>query len=232
MTTITTCLLSGGLDSSTALAFWKSHREHDEDLDALHIQYGQRHHRERYAATDVARALDVPLTSRSVPLDGGYSALTSFREVPLDRTADEMTGRPPITYVPMRNSVMLSMAVAHLESRVLAKIEDEGEDIEYAFVLVGANLDDFSGYPDCRPDYYEIMEDALRIGSKMCSEHRVKFEIVRPLITQTKIEVAKLAIKFGLDVDLTWSCYLGGSEPCRRCDACQLRDQALKEARA
>lgn len=234
MTTITTCLLSGGLDSSTALLHYKQWPlEPGESLDALHIQYGQRHHREVNAARDVARALDVPLEIVSAPLSqlARHSALTNrTRGVPVDRTMSEMAAPGPITYVPMRNTNLLALATAWVESRVLDTIE-RGEEVKEATLLVGANYDDHGGYPDCRPRFYNTFEKLVRRGSMMCTRFGVHFRVVRPLINMTKIEIARMAITYGLDVDLTWSCYLGGEEPCAQCDACQLRDRALTEAR-
>lgn len=193
----TVVLLSGGVDSSTALALMINQ---GEDIFALTVDYGQRHRREIKAATDVANYYRIKhLVARVDPLLFSGSALTVGREVP-DCHANE----PDATYVPARNTVLLALAAARAESIGATKI------------VIGANADDEAGYPDCRRKYVEAFRDVLQLGTL---KH---VWLMAPLIGMTKADVLREAAKLEVPLSLTWSCYRGGSEPCGRCGACEM----------
>ncbi len=219
-------LLSGGLDSTTVAAH--AVRAGGEVL-ALSIAYGQRHARELAAARAVAGALGIALVEADAAFYGrlaAHSALTSGElEVPTDRPAEAMAGEVPITYVPLRNTFFVTLAAAVLESRLLRRIEQEGADparLE-GVIYVGANAIDYSGYPDCRPEFYRAMERVLALGSKVGSALGVPLRIEAPIIAMSKAEIVRYGLELGAPLALTWSCYRGGAAPCGRCDACQLR---------
>lgn len=205
-------LLSGGLDSATALAEAKAA---GFDVYALTVLYGQRHAVEREAAQRVASALGV---ARHVeqPIDlraFGGSALTAEIEVPKDRSADAMAEEIPITYVPARNTVFLSLALAWAES------------IGAFDIFLGVNCLDYSGYPDCRPEYLLAFEILANLATKAGVERTGRFRIHAPLLTMTKEQIILRGRELGLDYGLTHSCY--DPDPsglsCGHCDSCQLR---------
>lgn len=207
-------LLSGGMDSATTL-FWAKKRGFD--CLCLTFDYGQRHCREIDAAKKIARIagcsskvikLKFPwkgdaLTDKNVPLPRGRLS-SKFRNV-------------PSTYVPARNTVFLSIALSCAES------------IRAKAILIGANAVDFSGYPDCRPDYYAAFRKMARLGTK-CGIQGKPIAILAPLIKLSKAQIVRLAGKLRVPLDLTWSCYAGGKKPCGKCDACLLRDKGFREA--
>jgi len=210
-------LLSGGLDSSTAAAVAK---DRGCELYALTFDYGQRHQREIESAKAVGRALrvrDHVIISFDLRKWGG-SALTDDIEVPVDRDAAEIGQDIPITYVPARNTIFLSFALGYAET--------VGADS----IFIGVNQVDYSGYPDCRAEYLRAFERVANLATKAGVEGRMKFRIEAPLIDMTKAEIVKLGTSLGLDYGLTWSCYLGGEEPCGRCDSCKLRRAAFEAA--
>ena len=137
----------------------------------------------------------------------------------------------PISYVPMRNTTFLALAAALLESVVLESI-DRGEQVHRAVIVIGANAVDYSGYPDCRPEYYEAMTKALRLGSKIGDEHRLGFEVWTPVIGMSKAQVIMRGHDLGVPVTETYSCYNGGETHCGACDSCILRNKGFEEARA
>jgi 7-cyano-7-deazaguanine synthase len=212
-------LLSGGLDSTTALAIAK-----DEGfaLYALTIQYGQRHDAEIAAATLVAtRAGVIEHKFFHVPLSTfGGSALTANIDVPKHRTSQAMSKGIPITYVPARNTVFLSCALAWAE--VLG-----AQDI-----FIGVNAIDYSGYPDCRPEFVEAFERMADLATKAGVEGRQRLKIHAPLIRWSKAEIIRKGIELGVDYGLTWSCYDPRSDgtACGHCDSCQLRLKGFAEA--
>ncbi|MEW6067937.1 MAG: 7-cyano-7-deazaguanine synthase QueC [Nitrospirota bacterium] len=213
-------LLSGGIDSSTTLAFAKSQ---GYELYALSFDYHQRHKRELDSARMVASALGVKkhLIIRFDLREIGGSALTSDIEVPkkLRTQNPEFRIQIPVTYVPARNTIFLSFALAWAE--VL-----EAEDI-----FIGANAIDYSGYPDCRPEFLKAFEDMANLATKVSVEGKMKFKINAPLISMKKAEIIKLGIKLGLDYSLTWSCYdPQHGEPCNLCDSCLIREKGFQEA--
>jgi 7-cyano-7-deazaguanine synthase len=213
------CLLSGGLDSSTCLAVAK---RGGFETYALSFDYGQRHKIELEAAARVAKAIGVA-DHRVAKLDlrmFGGSALTSDIEVPKQRPAEEMSTGIPITYVPARNTIFLSLALAWAE--VL-----HAQDI-----FIGVNALDYSGYPDCRPEFLHAFERMANLATKAGVEGRMKLTIHAPLIDKSKADIVRLAGELNLDLSLTHSCYDPdeAGRPCGACDSCQLRAKGFSEA--
>jgi 7-cyano-7-deazaguanine synthase len=259
-------LLSGGIDSSTVLAIAKSE---GYDLYALSFDYKQRHKIELDSAGMVASALGVRkhlvigLDLREI----GGSALTSEIEVPKNRVQDRgfriqdkeesvssvlhrksvaaESSQVPITYVPARNTIFLSFGLAWAEV------------LEAENIFIGANAIDYSGYPDCRPEYLKAFEDMANLATKASTEGKMRFKVLAPLISMKKSEIIKTGARLGLDYSLTWSCYdpqskkvenkklkLKSSEPqasslktrnsgfvpCGRCDSCVFRAKGFQEA--
>lgn len=213
------CLLSGGLDSSTCLAYA---RREGYECYALSFDYGQRHRIELEAAARVAadlgavRHLVMPVNLR---LFGG-SALTAELEVPKGRSGEAMAAEIPVTYVPARNTIFLSFALAWAE--VLG-----AED-----VFLGVNAIDYSGYPDCRPEYLEAFERMANLATKAGVEGRMRFQIHAPLLRLTKADIVRLGRELGVNFALTHSCYDPGpgGKPCGACDSCILRRKGFQEA--
>ena len=227
-------LLSGGLDSTTVAT--QAVRD-GYDLIAVTVHYGQLHSRELDAAASVAASLglrqevvDVSFFRRLA----WYSALTNPDRfsIPAARTPEEMSADIPITYVPMRNTFLLSLASAYLESHVLQVLEGENASPESvrSALFIAANAIDYSGYPDCRPEFYESLASTLRLGSKIGTQYRVHFEIETPLLRMTKAEIVHHAVAIGAPIERTWSCYEGGAVPCGTCDSCILRAKGFAEA--
>jgi len=212
-------LLSGGLDSTTALAIAKSQ---EFRLFALSFSYGQRHEIELESAARVAKSLDAE-THLIADIDLraiGGSALTGDLEVPKERSDAEMSTGIPITYVPARNTIFLSFALAWAE--VLG-----AQDI-----FIGVNALDYSGYPDCRPEYIEAFEKMAGLATKAGVEGRMRIKIHTPLIAMTKGQIIKTGLLLGVDYSLTHSCYDPSAEglACGRCDSCGLRLKGFAEA--
>ena len=208
-------LLSGGLDSTTVAAIAAAD---GFEVNALTVRYGQVHAREVDAARAVARALGV---ARHVELDldlraVAVSALTGASAVPKDR---EMDASIPSTYVPARNTVFLSLALAWAES--LGALD----------VFLGVNALDYSGYPDCRPEFIAAFESMARLATKAGVEGGA-FTVHAPLITLSKADIIRRGLALGVDYGLTHSCYdpLPDGRPCRRCDSCVLRAKGFAEA--
>lgn len=212
-------LLSGGLDSATAAAIA---RQQGFSLQALSVDYGQRHRFELQAARCVAQSLGVERhVVLPVPLARfGHSALTDAIDVPKDRTVEQMAGDIPVTYVPARNTVLLSLALAYAES------------IDAADIFVGVNAVDYSGYPDCRPEYIAAFNALANLATKAGVEGRLKFTVHAPLIAWTKAEIIRRGTALGVDYGLTHSCYDPDAEgrSCGRCDSCQIRHQGFLDA--
>jgi 7-cyano-7-deazaguanine synthase len=210
-------LLSGGLDSATCLLVA---REDGFATRALSFDYGQRHALELDRARTIAARYGVR-EHRVVRLDfpgRGASALTDpSLQVPRNGLGREAI---PITYVPARNTLFLAHAVAW------------GEVVGAADIFIGANALDFSGYPDCRPEFLEAFERMANLGTKAGVEGRLTFRIRAPLLRMTKAEIVRRAAALGLDFALTTSCYAPGptGEPCTACDACLLREKGFREA--
>ena len=212
-------LLSGGLDSTTTLA-WAVREGYR--CDALTFTYGQRHDREVACAELVARRFQVRkhLVVQLDPALFRGSALTGGASLPLDRRLEEMAKEIPATYVPARNTVFLASALAYAEQAGAFDI------------FIGANAIDFSGYPDCRPEFIAAFETLANLGTKAAVSGAGRFRIHAPLMTKTKAEIVDLAFELGVDPGETWSCYSPQSSgrPCGRCDSCVIRDQAFQRA--
>ena len=219
MTRSAVILLSGGLDSATTAAI--AQREGFE-LYALSVDYGQRHRHELEAAGRVARAMGVKRhVTISVDLSQfGGSALTGAVDVPKDRSIQQMQQEIPATYVPARNTVFLSLALGYAEV------------IGAADVFIGVNAVDYSGYPDCRPEYIAAFEQLANLATKAGAEGRLRFVIHTPLITLTKAQIIRRGTELGVDYGLTHTCYdpAPDGRSCARCDACQLRLKGFAEA--
>ena len=211
--------MSGGLDSSTCLALA---RREGYACYALSFDYGQRHRVELEAAARVAARLGAERhVVASIGLDAfGGSALTAAIDVPKGRSLEEMGHGIPVTYVPARNTIFLSFALAWAEV------------LESADIFIGVNALDYSGYPDCRPEYIEAYERMANLATKAAVEGHMRVRIHTPLLRLTKAEIVKLARELGLDFGLTFSCYDPDPEgrACGLCDACLLRRKGFEEA--
>ena len=215
-------LLSGGLDSTTVLAIAKSE---GFSVYALTFRYGQRHSVEVEAAKAIARRAGVArhnVVDIDLTVFGG-SALTTDIPVPKDRDLAPPAARTkeiPVTYVPARNTIFLSYALA------LAEV------VEASNIFIGVNALDYSGYPDCRPEYIEAFEKMANLATRTGVEGRTRLTIRTPLIALTKAAIIRLGASLGVDYGATTSCYDPGSdgEACGRCDACQLRLKGFDEA--
>jgi 7-cyano-7-deazaguanine synthase len=235
-------LLSGGIDSSTTLAIVKNE---GYELYALTFDYNQRHQRELESALSVASTLEAKkhLIIKFDLSEIGGSALTSDMEVPKSFNSgirNPESGIIPVTYVPARNTIFLSFAIAWAE--VLS-----AENI-----FIGSNAIDYSGYPDCRPEYIKAFEDMANLATKASVEGRLRFRIRAPLISMKKSEIIRKGVELGFDYSLTWSCYdpqpaTAGVQsyeeenfklktpnteliPCGLCDSCMFRAKGFKEA--
>jgi 7-cyano-7-deazaguanine synthase len=211
-------LLSGGLDSATVLAIARSQ---GFALYALSFSYGQRHIFELEAAARVAKSIRVA-QHRVAAIDlrvFGGSALTADIDIPKGRTAGEMSHGIPITYVPARNTIFLSFALAWAE--VLGSSD----------IFIGVNALDYSGYPDCRPEFIEAFEKMANLATKAGVEGRQSLRIHTPLIAFSKAEIIQKGIELGVDYGLTSSCYDPSTtgEPCGQCDSCILRRKGFRE---
>jgi 7-cyano-7-deazaguanine synthase len=211
-------LVSGGLDSATCLAWARSQ---GFACLALSFDYGQRHRVELDAARRVASALGA-LQHIIVPIDlriFGGSALTADIRVPKRRSAREMGQGIPITYVPARNTIFLSFALAWAEVRAVSDI------------VIGVNALDYSGYPDCRPEFIRSFENTANLATRAATEGS-RLRIHTPLIRLTKAEIVRLGTSLGVDYSLTHSCYDPGRSglPCGECDSCLLRRKGFEDA--
>ncbi len=209
-------LVSGGLDSAVSLAYAKSQ---DYDIKALTIKYGQRHQREILSAINVCKSLNVS-EHRIIELDlrcFGASALTADFEIPKKQIPGE--GGIPITYVPARNTIFLSLALAFAESENAHSI------------FIGVSSVDYSGYPDCRPEFIKSFEYMANLGTR-AADNEEKFQIFTPVMKLSKSETVLLGKQLGVDFSLTWSCYDPTEEgkPCRECDSCILRAKGFWDA--
>jgi len=214
------CLLSGGLDSSTCLALA---RRDGFACYAITFDYGQRHKFELEAAARVAAALGAErrlVVKIGLDVFGG-SALTADVAVPKARSLDEMSHGIPVTYVPARNTIFLSLALAWAEV------------LESADIFIGVNALDYSGYPDCRPEYIEAYERMANLATRAGVEGHTRLKIHTPLIGFSKAQIVTLAHELGVPFGLTHSCYDPGpgGRACGACDACLLRRKGFEEAR-
>jgi 7-cyano-7-deazaguanine synthase len=211
-------LLSGGLDSTTTLAVAKSQ---GFEPFALSVDYGQRHRVELDRAAAVARAFGAA-EHKTVTLDLraiGGSALTADIPVPKDRTVDAIGHGVPVTYVPARNTILLGLALGYAET------------VGAFDLFLGANVLDYSGYPDCRPEFLQAFERLADLATKAGVEGG-RYRVHAPLLKLTKAEIIREGVRLGVDYSLTLSCYDPDAEgrACGRCDSCQLRRKGFAEA--
>ncbi len=212
-------LLSGGLDSTTAMAVARSQ---GFAVCALSVDYGQRHRVELERAAKIAKLLGA-IDHRVVTLDLrqiGGSALTANIEVPKDRDATAMSHGVPITYVPARNTILLGLALGYAE--VVGAFD----------IFIGANVLDYSGYPDCRPEFLAAFETLAELATKAGTEGGGKFRVHSPLLKMTKAEIIREGTRLGVDYSQTLSCYDpdAAGRACGRCDSCILRQKGFRDA--
>jgi len=207
-------LLSGGLDSATVAA--QAIADGYQAI-ALSFRYGQRHERELLAARQVAEALNIRdhfIVDVNLAQWGGSALTDASIAMPIEGV---QVGEIPITYVPGRNTVFIAIALSLAEAK--------GAEAIY----LGINAVDYSGYPDCRPDYLEAFQKLATLSSKVGVEGNAP-KLVAPLVMDSKTDIVRRARRLGVPIDLTWSCYQGGEIPCGVCDSCRIRNQALMEA--
>ena len=208
-------LLSGGLDSTTCLyvALKQGFAVH-----ALTINYGQRHVREMECARWITDHLEIEIKELTIQLPWkGSALLDSDILIPKGRSLEEMSSEIPATYVPARNTIFLSFALSWAEI------------LRAEAIYIGANTLDYSGYPDCRPEYFRAMEEVFEKATKVGVQGE-KIRIEAPLLHKTKAEIIKWGHELGVPFEHTWSCYQGKSAPCGECDSCLLRQKGFQEA--
>jgi len=208
-------LLSGGLDSTTLLFFAKAR---GFKAHCLIFDYQQRHKKEIRRAVSIARQVQSPFAVVKIALPWRGSALLD-KQIPLpkNRSLKRISAHKiPTTYVPARNIIFLSFAVSYAEA------------IGAGTVFIGANAIDYSGYPDCRPEFYLTYREVLKTGLKSGVEGKA-IKIATPLIHKTKAQIIQLGLSLKVPYHLTWSCYQGGKKPCGRCDSCLLREKGFAE---
>ena len=211
-------LLSGGLDSTTTLAIARSQ---DYETYVLSFDYGQRHARELEAARKIAKSLGAR-EHRIVKIDNRIfvgSALTDDIDVPKSRSEKDIGIGIPVTYVPARNTIFLAHALAWAET------------IPAGHIFIGANAIDYSGYPDCRPEFIALFETLANIGTKTGAEGG-RIQIHAPLLQLSKADIVRKAVELDVDLSLTHSCYdpLSDGRACGKCDSCLLRQKGFREA--
>ncbi len=209
-------LLSGGLDSSTVL--YQAQADGCECY-AISFNYQQRHQRELHSAKVIARCADVKehqVISFDLRHWGGSALTDDDIDVPKQRSLEEMSQNIPVTYVPARNTIFLSFGLSYAEA------------ISAQRVYVGVNALDYSGYPDCRPDYIQAMQKVFELGTKQGREGEA-IQILTPLIDLKKTQIIKLGNQLGVPWEHTWSCYTGDDVACGVCDSCRLRLAAFAE---
>tara|TARA_B100000700_G_C14866396_1_gene771160 strand:+ start:227 stop:898 length:672 start_codon:yes stop_codon:yes gene_type:complete len=207
-------LLSGGLDSATAtaIAIEKGHK-----VIGLSFNYGQRHHRELIAATELARHLNLiehKIIDINIGSWGGSSLTDMKKELPLNGVKK---GEIPNTYVPGRNTVFIAIGLSLAEARGANQL------------VLGINAMDYSGYPDCRADYIDAYQNLAKLSSKSGREGN-EIKLWAPLIHWNKVKIIQEAIRLNVPIESTWSCYSGKNKPCGLCDSCRIRNTALKKA--
>lgn len=212
-------LLSGGLDSATVLAWM---RREGYACHALSFRYGQRHLVELDRAAELARALGA-VEHKVAEIDlraFGGSALTADIDVPKDRADGEISHGVPITYVPARNTIFLAFALAYAET------------LGASDIAIGVNAIDYSGYPDCRPEFIAAFEQLAHLATKAGAQDGARFRVHTPLQELSKAGIVRLAVELGVPVGRTLSCYDPSSEgvPCGHCDSCILRRRGFQEA--
>jgi 7-cyano-7-deazaguanine synthase len=211
---LTIALLSGGLDSATAAALA---REAGQEVIGLSFDYGQRHRRELQAAAAVAEALGLRehhTISVNLAAWGGSSLTDTTQAIP---SGGVESGVIPSTYVPGRNTVFIALGLSLAEARGATRL------------ALGVNAVDYSGYPDCRPDYLEAFQTLADLASKAGREGHGP-RLWAPLVHWSKTRIVQEALRLGVPIERTWSCYSGGASPCGVCDSCRIRDAALIDA--
>jgi len=206
-------LLSGGLDSAATLYIAKSE---GYQCQGLVFDYGQRHKREIEAARKISRLAKCPIKIVRIALPWKGSALLDDK-IKLPSSKIRVSSKIPVTYVPGRNIIFLSFALSFAEG------------ISADAIFIGAHAQDYSGYPDCRPEFYAAFKRVVSTGTRAGVENR-GIEIKTPLINMTKAEIIRLGSKLGVPFESTWSCYEGGEKPCGRCDSCYFRAKGFREA--
>lgn len=207
-------LLSGGLDSATTAAVAIAD---GYETIALSFRYGQRHHKELTAAAKVASTLGIKehfIVDVNLGQWGGSSLTDQSIELPQDGVKPNII---PSTYVPGRNTVFIAIALSLAEAK------------NAQAVYLGINAVDYSGYPDCRPEYLEAYQTLANLSSKLGIEGQAP-KLVAPLIQDSKVDIVRRALRLGVAIEETWSCYQGEEKPCGLCDSCRIRDRALIEA--
>lgn len=207
-------LLSGGLDSATSAAIAAKDGYH---VIALSFRYGQRHQRELDSAVKIAQALSIQehyIIDVNLAQWGGSSLTDTLIELPQTGVNSQII---PSTYVPGRNTVFIAIALSLAEAK------------EAQAIYLGINAVDYSGYPDCRPDYLQAYQNLANLSSKAGLEGKAP-QLIAPLIKDSKVDIIHRAISLGVPIADTWSCYQGDTEPCGLCDSCRIRDRALIDA--
>jgi 7-cyano-7-deazaguanine synthase len=210
-------LLSGGMDSATALAVA---RQHFRRVEGLTLIYGQRHRREIHSARRLATHFRIARHEiLQLPLGPLLRSALTDRKRALPRSLDRRApGRIPATYVPARNTIFLSIALGYAES------------VGASAIYIGANSIDYSGYPDCRPEYFRAFEHLARLATRAGVEEGRDIRVEAPLLRLSKADIVRLGERLHVPWELTWSCYSGGQVPCGRCDACVLRARGFDAA--
>ena len=208
-------LLSGGLDSATVL-YWAMSKNYEPH--ALLFDYGQRHGRELRSALALCQRVhaNFKLVRFNLPWQGS-SLLDPSMKVPHPRSAKAIGKQIPSTYVPGRNTIFLAFGLSYAEA------------IGAQSVMIGANALDYSGYPDCRPDYISAMAKVFKLGSRKGREGK-QIQIIAPLLKMTKSQIIQMGNRLSVPYELTWSCYRGGARPCGKCDSCLLRARGFAGA--
>ncbi|MGH2415055.1 MAG: 7-cyano-7-deazaguanine synthase QueC [Microcystaceae cyanobacterium] len=207
-------LLSGGLDSATVAAMAIAN---EYEVIALSFRYGQRHERELKAATQIAKALGITehyIIDVNLAQWGGSSLTDESISLPKEGIK---VNSIPSTYVPGRNTVFMAIALSLAEAK------------EAQAIYLGINAVDYSGYPDCRPEYLATYQQLANLSSKVGVEGKAP-QLIAPLIQDSKVDIVRRAVSLGIPIQETWSCYQGKDEPCGLCDSCRIRDRALIEA--
>ena len=206
-------LLSGGLDSATTTAIA---RADGYEVIALSFRYGQRHQKELQAAKKIAKALNIKehfIVDVNLSQWGGSSLTDDSLVLPQEGLQPDVI---PSTYVPGRNTVFIAIALSLAEAKNARAI------------YLGINAVDYSGYPDCRPEYLEAYQKLANLSSKVGIEGKAP-QLIAPLVRDSKVDIVRRALSLGVPIAETWSCYSGGDEPCGLCDSCRIRDRALIE---
>ncbi len=207
-------LLSGGLDSATTAAIAISQ---GYDAIAISFRYGQRHHRELLAAKKIVAKLNITehfIVDVNLSQWGGSSLTDTSMDIPQEGVQPDII---PSTYVPGRNTVFIAIALSLAEAKNAEAI------------YLGINAVDYSGYPDCRPEYLAAYQKLASLASKVGVEGNT-IQLVAPLVEDSKLDIVRRALSLGVPIEDTWSCYQGGEKPCGVCDSCRIRNKALIEA--